>query len=89
VSTLVKDLWRPASILGTAPAAGIQDAAVHLRPQELIHIIDVRQTVRACCGQKKYLSQITSRGSLCCSSARSVKPPIPFSAKLTVAACRM
>jgi len=44
--------------------------------KNLIHIIDVRQTVRGLLRAKKYLSQITSRVAWCCSSARSVKPPI-------------
>ena len=42
--------------------------------RNLIHIIDVRETIRGLLRARRYLQKVAAQGSLCCSSARSGRP---------------
>ena len=56
--------------------------------QNLIHIIDVRETIRGLLRAKKYLKQVSAGGGLVCSWARSAKRARRSSASRNAAACR-
>jgi len=56
--------------------------------RNLIHIIDVRETIRGLIRAKKYVSQVAAGGSLWSLLAPSVRLPKRSSANRSVAACR-
>jgi small subunit ribosomal protein S2 len=65
VSTLVKDLVEAGVHFGHRASRWNPKMRPYIYARKnLIHIIDVRQTVRGLLRAKKYLAQITSRGSL-------------------------
>ena len=61
----LKSLLKPASTSAIAPAAGTPRCGRTSTPaSNLIHIIDVRETIRGLLRAKKYLAQVSSQGSL-------------------------